>query len=224
MNSLINTAWYWGNLYIWIRPVIWINTRCRVTGRHHVPRRGPVILACNHLNEADPGVLSAVMPRRVVWMAKRELFDIPFLGLHYHLYGAIPVRRFEADVAALHRAEGALRRGRVLGMFPEGTRSRTGSLNKGYPGTALIALRTGAPVVPVAIWGTEGIRLPRAFLQRTPVWVTFGAPFSLPRPARIRTPIVQEATDLIMTKIAELLPPRYRGVYAQSVAAEASPQ
>ncbi len=221
MSSLVHAVWYWTNVFIWIRPVIWINTKHRVTGLEKVPRKGPLILACNHLNEADPGILSALIPRRIAWMTKRELFDIPFWGLHYRLYGAIPVRRFEADLAALHKSEQALRRGLVLGMFPEGTRSRTGGLGKGYPGTALIALRTGAPILPVAIWGTEHIRLPRAFLQRTPVWLAIGEPFSLSKPERIRTPIVQEATDLIMAKIARLLPPQYRGVYAQAAAAEA---
>lgn len=224
MRSLFNAIYYWANVFTWIRLVTWINTRREVIGLKHVPRKGPVILASNHLSEADPAIIMTLMPRRIVWMAKRELFDLPVLGIFYHFYGAIPVRRFEADLPALRKAEEALRKGQVLGMFPEGTRSRDCRLGHGEPGTALMALRSGALILPIGISGTEVMRLPRAFFQRTPVRVAFGEPFYLPQVERIRTPIVEECSELIMGKIAALLPPRYRGEYAAAVATEASPQ
>ncbi|MFQ6020379.1 MAG: lysophospholipid acyltransferase family protein, partial [Dehalococcoidia bacterium] len=139
MKSLISPLYYWANISTWVRFLVWLNTSCHVMGLEKIPRKGPLILASNHFSEADPPILSVTFPRRIVWMAKRELFDIPVFGIFYHLYGAIPVRRFEADLVALRQAEDALRRGLALGMFPEGTRSLTGTLSKGYPGTALIA-------------------------------------------------------------------------------------
>jgi len=151
----------------------------------------------------------------VVWMSKQELFDIPVFGLLYDLFGCIPVRRFHADLRALRRSQEALQRGLVLGMFPEGTRSGESGLGRGEPGTALLAMRTDTPVMPVAIWGTEGVRLPRAFLPPwTSVHVVFGEPFCLPKPQRLTKEAVEEGADLIMRRIAELLPERYRGVYA----------
>lgn len=222
MKSLISGPYYWANINTWVRFLVWLNTRRHVTGLEKIPRKGPLILASNHFSEADPPILSVLFPRRIVWMAKRELFNIPIVGIMYHLFGAIPVRRFEADTTALRQAEETIRRGLALGMFPEGTRGHGGALRKGYPGTALIALRTGAPVLPIALWGTENISLPRAFLQRTSVWVSFGEPFFLPQVERIRTAAVAEGTELIMSKIAALLPPQHRGVYAQ--AAQVAPR
>ena len=224
MKSLFNTVFYWANVSTWIRLVVLINLKREVIGLENVPRRGPVILASNHCSEADPAIVITATPRRIVWLGKQELFDIPVFGVLYHFYGVIPVRRFEADLTALRKADEALRRGHVLGMFPEGTRSRDGKLGRGAPGTALIALRSGAPILPVAVSGSEAIVLPGSFLRRTPVRVTFGEPFHLPQVERIRTPVVEECSQLIMRKIAALLPPRYRGEYAAAVAAEESPR
>lgn len=224
MKHLIHAVYYWLNLATWIRPLIWVNIQRQVEGTENIPRKGPLILASNHLNLADPAIIMTLVPRRIAWLTKRELFDIPFFGAWYRLFGAIPVRRFEADLEALRKAQEALGRGLALGMFPEGTRSRSGGLGKAYPGTALIALRTGAPVLPIAIWGSEVITLPKAFFRRTRVHIRFGQPFSLPPAERIRTPVVEEGTNLIMCKIAALLPPQYRGAYADVVASGASPQ
>jgi 1-acyl-sn-glycerol-3-phosphate acyltransferase len=105
----------------------------------------------------------------------------------------------------------------MLVMFPEGTRSRTGGLTRGHRGTALIALRTGAPVLPVAITGTESIRWPWLFIKPLSVRhvkVTIGEPFRLPPVERANSEAAAQATDLIMRRIAALLPPQYRGVYA----------
>jgi 1-acyl-sn-glycerol-3-phosphate acyltransferase len=148
-------------------------------------------------------------------MAKQELFDFPVFGKLYNMGGFIPVRRFEGDLRAIRRSQDALRRGHVLGMFPEGTRSG-GKLGVGEPGTALIALRTGAPILPAAIWGTEYVKLPRELFRRTRVHVRFGEPYHLPRAARITKETVAAGTEEIMRRIAELLPPEYRGDHAAS--------
>jgi 1-acyl-sn-glycerol-3-phosphate acyltransferase len=215
VRNLFHAVFYWINIRSWASALILLVTRRDVKGREGIPRKGGLILASNHLNLADPPILTVMMPRRVVWMGKQELFDIPVVGLLYNLFGCIPVRRFQADLRALRRSQEALQRGMVLGMFPEGTRSGESGLGRGEPGTALLAMRTNTPVLPVAIWGTEGVRLPRAFFPPwTSVHVVFGEPFRLPKPQRLTKEAVEEGADLIMRRIAELLPERYRGVYA----------
>ena len=215
MVALLSAAWYFLNA-TWVRGLLLLNTSRKVQGKANVPRHGAFILASNHLNNADPPILTGTTPRRIVWMTKAEWFKTPVIGGMFRMARFIPVRRFEADLQALRKAQDALREGLVLGMFPEGTRSRTGTLGTPEPGTALIALRTGAQIVPVAIWGTERVKLPRAIIGRTRVWVSFGKPFSLPQPKRITKAEVAAAADAIMNEIAKLLPPQYRGPYADA--------
>lgn len=222
MKDRLQTFFYWLNVQTWVRLIVTLVIRQDVKGLENVPRRGALVLASNHLNLADPPILTFLMPRRVVWMAKQELFDIPVAGLLYRMFGCIPVRRFEADLRALRRSQQALRRGHVLGMFPEGTRSGGLGLKQGEPGTALLALRSGAPVLPVAIWGTEGMKLPRDFFRRTHVRVAIGQPFRLPQAKRIDKEQVEAGTEEIMRRIAALLPPEYRGEYAEAAARPAA--
>lgn len=191
-----------------------------VVGHEHMPREGGVILASNHLNNADPpAVALAIQPRYPTYMAKREMIGWPILGPAFRAFGAFPVRRGEADLSALRAASEIVRAGAMLVMFPEGTRSRTGGLTRGHPGTALIALRTGAPVLPVAVTGTEGVTWPWIFLKPCSiahVKVTFGEPFQLPPVERVNAEATAQATDIIMRRIAALLPPQYRGIYADA--------
>ncbi|MEX0787058.1 MAG: lysophospholipid acyltransferase family protein [Dehalococcoidia bacterium] len=188
-----------------------------VVGRENVPLEGPLILASNHLNNADPPAIALALPRLPTYMAKREMIRWPVLGPAFKWFGAFPVRRGEADLSALRTAGEVVNDGKMLVMFPEGTRSRTGGLTQGHAGTGLIALRTGAPVLPVAITGTEVITWPWLFVKPLSVphvKVTIGEPFHVPPVGRINSETAKEATDLIMRRIAALLPPEYRGVYA----------
>jgi 1-acyl-sn-glycerol-3-phosphate acyltransferase len=146
-------------------------------------------------------------------MTKAEWFKTPIIGPMLRLGGMIPVRRFEADLQALRRAQSLLRDGGVLAMFPEGTRGGDKGLRAGEPGTALIALRTNTQIVPIAIWGTEHVKLPRDIFRRTRVHIRFGLPFRLEAPKRITRDDVARGTETIMREIAALLPERYRGVY-----------
>ncbi len=214
MRNLFHAVFYWINIRSWASALLWLVIRHDIKGRERIPRKGALILASNHLNLTDPPILTVMMPRRVAWMSKQELFDIPVVGLLLNLFGCIPVRRFQADLRALRRCQEALRRGLALGMFPEGTRSGESGLGRGEPGTALLAMRTNMPVMPVAIWGTEGTTMPRVFFKRTSVQVVFGESFRLPKPQRLTKEALEEGTDLIMRRIAELLPERYRGIYA----------
>jgi len=202
--------------------LVW--TRKQVVGLENVPRRGPLILASNHVNLLDPPLLAVLMPRRIIYMGKVELWETPIIGPLYTLAGFIPVQRFGADLAALRKAEKVLRQNQVLGMFPEGTRSRKPGLSKGQPGTAIIALRSGAPIVPVAVSGTEGVAVPRSFFRITRVRLVFGKPFELPKGRRLNAELVEQCTERIMKEIAVLLPEEYRGVYAELVANQSKGQ
>ena len=202
--------------------LVW--TRKQVVGLENVPRRGPLILASNHVNLLDPPLLAVLMPRRIIYMGKVELWETPIIGPLYTLAGFIPVQRFGADLAALRKAEKVLRQNQVLGMFPEGTRSGKPGLGKGQPGTAMIALRSGAPIVPVAVTGTAGVAVPRSFFRITRVGVVFGKPFELPKGRRLNAELVEQCTERIMKEIALLLPEEYRGVYAELVASQSKEQ
>ena len=190
-----------------------------VVGREHVPPEGPLILASNHLNNGDPPVVALATPRLPTYMAKREMIGWPILGPAFRIFGAFPVRRGGADLSAIRTASEVVNSGAMLVMFPEGTRSRTGGLTRGYPGTALIALRTGAPILPVAVTGTEDITWPWVFVKPLSIRhikITIGEPFHLPPVERIDGEAAAQATDVIMRRIAALLPAKYRGVYADA--------
>lgn len=224
----ITPPFYWSLLGV-VRAIVFSLARVEVIGKKNVPRKGPLIIASNHFNNADPPVLGATMPRRLVFMAKNEMFQWPILGLAARLGGAFPVRRSEADLGALRKAGEVLHNGEALAMFPEGTRSTDGKMHKAHPGTALLALRSEAPVLPVAISGTENIvliRLPLDLLRRRRprVRVVVGQPFFLPPVERITADEVERCTDVIMGRIAALLPPSHRGEYANMVPAASDPE
>lgn len=214
MKRFLSWLFYYANM-VWVKALLMAVTSRDIQGRENVPRKGPLILASNHLSNGDPPILTAATPRQIAWLTKAEWFKTPIIGAMFRMGGMLPVRRFEADLQALRRVQELLKRGGCLGMFPEGTRSLDGVLHKGEPGSALVALRTGAPIQPVAIWGTEHVKLPRDLFRRTRAHVTYGKPFRLPQPKRIRREDVEAGTDAIMRSIAELLPEQYRGAYAE---------
>ena len=216
MRNVFLTVYYWVNVKTWVHLLILLAIKQDIRGLQHIPRKGALVLASNHLNVGDPSVLTGITPRRIIWLTKQELFDFPVFGVLYRLFGCIPVRRFQADLRALRRSQEALRRGLVLGMFPEGTRSGESGLGRGEPGAALIAMRTNTPILPVAIWGTERIKLPRDFFRRTEVHIRYGEPFYLSVPERLTKEAVEEGAAIIMRRIAELLPQRYRGIYTDT--------
>ena len=213
MTHFLCSVFYYLNL-AWVRLLLLFVSSRDIQGREKVPRNGALIVVCNHLNNADPPVLTDAIPRQVAWLTKAEWFSTPVVGWALRLAGMIPVRRFEADLTALRRTQDLLKAGGCLGMFPEGTRSHGAGLKEGEPGSALIALRSGATVQPVAIWGTEGVKLPRDLLRRTRVHVRFGDPLRLTRSGRITRTDVETGTTRIMTSIAEMLPNELRGTYS----------
>jgi 1-acyl-sn-glycerol-3-phosphate acyltransferase len=190
--------------------------RLRVNGVENVPKTGPVILVSNHLNWTDIPLVGYRVMRRTHFMAKVELFQkAPLKWLIIGL-GAFPVRRGEADRQAIKQAEEVLKAGQVLVIFPEGTRSKSHAMKEGLPGAALIAVRSGAPVVPVAISGSERFKLWHIWPFRTAITITYGVPFTLSREGRKGHSDLQGQLGVLMRHIAELLPPQYQGVYAIS--------
>ena len=196
-----------------------------VEGRENVPKSGGLIVVSNHLNNADPCVIPAVFNRRIITMAKKEMFRWPVISLLFRFIGAFPVDRQSADLGALRQAQQVVNAGLALLMFPEGTRSRDRQLHPGFAGTALVAYRTGAPIVPLAITGTESIPWPWVFLRPfigPRVSVRIGKPFYPAKAARVSSSAAKEATDDIMMHIAELLPEAYRGEYRDRIAKQSS--
>ncbi len=181
--------------------------------------QGPLIIVANHVSWADIPLLGVVIPRRIAFMAKEELFHFP-LSLICSSLGAFPVQRRRLDRKALRKASESLKNGWALGMFPEGTRSLDAQLQPAYSGTAFIALRNDALILPVGIIGTEkigekmGKTLLNNILHRTRITVNMGEPFRLPSGELNHTRLAQ-STEFIMRRIAELLPESYQGAYKE---------
>jgi 1-acyl-sn-glycerol-3-phosphate acyltransferase len=171
-------------LYGILKPLTLIVTRLlfglRGRGMEHVPRTGPVLLVANHASVLDPPLVGAACPRRLSFLAKAELFDVPLLGALIRRLGARPLRREGPDAGALRTALRVLREGGALLVFPEGTRSADGVLGPAKPGAGMLAVLGQAPVVPVYVSGSaqawpRGRKLPR----RTSITVTFGPPLAI---------------------------------------------
>ncbi|AHF07284.1 lysophospholipid acyltransferase family protein [Desulfitobacterium metallireducens] len=127
----------------------------KIRGVENLPSEGPVILAINHVSLWDPIVAACSISRPVAFMAKEELFRVPFLGPIVRRLGAFPVKRGQGDTSAIRQSLKVLKEGRVLGLFPEGTRSKTGELQKGLPGAALLMDKGKATVLPIRVSGTK---------------------------------------------------------------------
>lgn len=164
-----------GNLFLWSMGGLF------VSGEEKVPPTGAVILVSNHVSYLDPVAIGVASPRRVVFMAKAELFQKRWLGWLLDGVDCFPVRRGEADRAAFKNTLEMLADQRVVCIFPEGTRSPDGELHDPEPGAALFALKTGAPVVPVYVEGTYAVMGTGKGLHRGRVCVHFGDPFTLAR-------------------------------------------
>ncbi len=200
-----------------------IKLTCRVddTQLARVPAQGPLIIIANHINFLEAPVMYIYMqPRIVTGFAKAEHWNKPFTRWLLDLCEAIPLERGEADMEAIRAALAALEKGLILAVAPEGTRSYHGRLQQGRPGTAMIALHSGAPVLPLAYYGGERFNENIRRLRRTDFHIAVGQPFHIDTGGeRVTRQIRQQITDEMMYQLATLLPPEYRGVYADLDAA-----
>ena len=216
-------------------------TRCQVSGIDNFPAHGPALLVTNHLGDADPILAAALFPAQVEGLAKIDLVrDYPPIGWLMDSYGVIWVHRGRPDRRALRAGLQAIREGRIVAIAPEGRESLIGGLENGTDGAAYLAVKTGAPVVPVVFTGTENRRIYGSLkrLRRAPVTITVGESFDLrlhtnaenekrSEDAGSQDPsqqqgfyekqAIHQGTQTIMLALARLLPPEYRGVYQKAI-------
>jgi 1-acyl-sn-glycerol-3-phosphate acyltransferase len=190
-----------------LRQIFKLITISEVKGIENLPSSGPVIVAANHLTNFDVFPLQFALPRPIFYMGKEELFRNSFMDWFLRQLGAFPVYRGAQDAWAIDHAEKVLRHSLVLGIFPEGSRSKGRGLRPAKTGAARLAHSMHCPIVPIAIHGTQYIF--RKFPQRAKIYITVGSPLH-PQPGETHLAL----TDRTMFAMAEMLPPEGRGVYA----------
>ena len=219
--------WYWLFKYIFMGPLLAFLGRPKVEGLEYVPSSGPAILASNHLAVADSFYLPLVVRRRITFLAKAEYFTGKGLkgrltAWFYTAAGQVPIDRANADAAqaALETAQRLLDAGKLLGMYPEGTRSPDGRLYKGKSGLARLALETGVPVIPVAMVGTDVVNPPGSRMWRFGrVEVRFGKPMDFSRfDGMAGNRFIERAViDEVMYELMKLSGQEYVDIYAATL-------
>ncbi|SDJ67130.1 lysophospholipid acyltransferase family protein [Sediminibacillus albus] len=170
--------------------------RIKVVGKENVPAAGPVIICSNHISNFDPPVVGITAPRDIYFMAKEELFQNRLLKGLLTRIQAFPIKRGMKDRNALRQALRILEEGNTLGLFPEGTRNRTGQVGKGLSGAGFFALRSNAYIVPCAIIGPY-----KPFKQ---LKVVYGKPIEMEQLRENKTP-AKDVTEVIMQEIQQLM-------------------
>ncbi len=191
-----------------VKYLLWFVLDIRASGAENLPENGAVVLVMNHLTSYDVFPIQFSTPRPIFAIAKAELHKNFIIAAVLRQLGSFPVNRGKQDQWVIHHAEKVLEYGLVLGIFPEGTRSKGRGLRSAKTGAARFAIKANCPLVPMSIAGTEGVF--KTFPRRAKVSVTFGEPI-YPQPNE--GPLA--LTDRVMFAIADMLPPELRGVYAE---------
>lgn len=201
--------WLWMIFRVIVYFLFSLILRIKQVGKQNVPRKGPFIIAANHLAWSDIPLIPAYLSLQMVYIAKEELFTGKF-GWLVRFLGAIPVKRGEADRQLLRASDDLLKQGKIVTIFPEGTRSKTRKMLPAHAGMGMIALRANVPVIPVAIYGSENTL--KKFRPR--VNIIYGKPIILQaKGKKVTKEDINQATETVMRCIAEMLPESYRGVY-----------
>jgi 1-acyl-sn-glycerol-3-phosphate acyltransferase len=194
------------------------STLCRIddTELRKVPKQGPLIMITNHINMVEAPVLyTRLQPRPISGFVAAYRWESLFFRWLLTTMDAIPLHRGTADLSAIRQALQRLKQGDFLVIAPEGTRSRHGRLQRGHAGSVLLALHSGAPIQPIVCYGNERFNENLRRLRRTEIHLKVGEPFRLNAGTKRVTPTIrQEMVDAMMYRLASLLPPRYRGLYA----------
>lgn len=195
-----------------------LTMRATISGMENFPTKGPALIVFNHLGDADAVLMGAAIPFTIDGMGKIELNDHWLVGPAFNAYGIIWVHRGRPDRKAIRAALDALAQGRMVSLAPEGRQSLIGGLEDGNQGAAFLALKSGAPIVPIAMTGTENSNIYSHLKQfkRARVTLTVGEPFYL-REQADRPAMLREGTRQIMESLARLLPESYRGNYGSGV-------
>ena len=203
-------------LALWFaKLVIFVTTKATVSGLENFPKHGPAIITINHLGDADAVLLAASVPTPIDGMGKIELYEHWLAGTVLHAYGVIWVHRGRPDRKAVRAALEGLSQGRFIALAPEGRQSVVGGLEEGTEGAAFLAMKSGAPILPVAMTGTENENIyNRKWWQRAKVTLTMGKLFHL-KENQDRQRMLHDGTEQIMESLAELLPEEYRGKYRE---------
>ncbi len=201
-----------------IKLVAWACTRIEIGGLENIPRDGPILIVINHLGDADVPALISSLPFTPDALAKIELYDLPILGILIDLYGVIWLHRGKPDKRALRAALDGLAEGRRIIIAPEGRYSLTGTLEEGSGGAAFLAYKSGAPILPIAITGTENeaVYSSLKLFKRARVHIRVGKIFRLEEQVSTRREAMNEGTMRIMAEIRSLLPEKYRGMESKA--------
>jgi 1-acyl-sn-glycerol-3-phosphate acyltransferase len=190
-----------------------ILSRWRVYGQENLPEKGPVLIVSNHMNFIDPPLLAASLGRKLTFIAKKELFQ-SWMSRPIVQAFSFPISRGVPNKESLRQAATTLEKGKPLVMFPEGKRSPNAQMIEGFPGSSLIALKAGVPILPIGITGSEKLKNFFHVFKHRHITVNVGVPFDLPEVSGVPTrKQLIDTTDIIMRRIAELLPEDYQGVY-----------
>jgi 1-acyl-sn-glycerol-3-phosphate acyltransferase len=206
-------SWFFYLSRAFVQTVFTLFTRVKVNGRENIPQTDKLIVVANHMTYAEPQLVGFLIKRKMRFASKEGFFRRQPGKLIMESFGCFPVHQGVADRKTIRLMEQYVNAGFALVIFPEGQRSQNAELIQALHGTALIALHTGAFILPVGISGTEKLKGWNWVFKRPEITVNFGKAFQLP--ANDDKLSREDATKLIMSRITDLLPPEYHGVYAE---------